>query len=140
MLMSRKSAPESATASGAWPSAATNLIWVAIGVQATLSLKHVAVGHLAARGEHDDGNRMRFPNLAAQGETVRPREHHVEDDDVGKLPADLLEPRPGRRRGPNGEFEARQVLREERAELAVVVDDEDGRHGLTPSSARDVLP
>lgn len=39
----------SATASGAWPSAATNLIWVAIGVQATLSLKHVAVRHLAAR-------------------------------------------------------------------------------------------
>lgn len=36
----------SATASGAWPSAVTNLIWIAIGIQAVLSLKHVPVRHL----------------------------------------------------------------------------------------------
>ncbi|MGM0386492.1 MAG: CBU_0592 family membrane protein [Actinomycetota bacterium] len=39
----------SATVSGAWPLVATNLIWVVIGAQAILSLKHVAVRLLAIR-------------------------------------------------------------------------------------------
>lgn len=39
----------SATASGAWPSAATNLIWVAIGVHAIVSLKRVGLRRLAVR-------------------------------------------------------------------------------------------
>ncbi len=39
----------SATASGAWPSAVTNLIWIAIGIQAVLSLKHVPVRLIAVR-------------------------------------------------------------------------------------------
>lgn len=39
----------SATVSGAWPSAATNLIWVAIGVHAVLSLKRVGIRRRAIR-------------------------------------------------------------------------------------------
>lgn len=40
----------SASANGAWPSAVVNIIWIAIGVQAVLALKHaVVVRHLRAR-------------------------------------------------------------------------------------------
>jgi hypothetical protein len=61
-------------------------------------LRHVVVGtrlephHLVdgvgLRGEHEDRNRAPGTDLAAELESVHPRKHHVEDDEIRVLRVD----------------------------------------------------
>src|SRR5215210_1014933 len=86
-----------------------------------------------AGGEHDDRDAAALADLAADGETVHAGEHHVENDDVGRIGLERAEPlvRTGDR--PDGEAELGEILGEERVQPLVIIDDEHphGVHLLT---------
>ena len=83
-----------------------------------------AVHHVAARGEHDDRHAARLADLPADGEAVHARQHHVEDDDVGRLGLEEAQALVGRRGRDGGEAELAEELDEQRRQRLVVVDQE----------------
>jgi hypothetical protein len=84
-----------------------------------------AVHVLAARGKHEHGDAALRAQLAAEREPVDARQHEVEHDEVHRALLDRAH-----ELAPVGQHRARkpfllQVLRDERAESRVVVDDQD---------------
>ena len=93
------------------------------------------VGHLVARGEHDDRDLALLADLLADGQPVRAGEHDVEDHQVG---LDLAEAGDGLRAVPHAldlVALARQVEPRQLDDVLLVIDDEDlrvhrGSHGV----------
>ena len=88
------------------------------------------VGLLAAGGEHDHGELGARADPAAQLEPVRPRQHHVEHDQVGSSRLDerarIVAVACLERRVPL----ALEVAHDDLADDRLVVDDENGGHAL----------
>jgi hypothetical protein len=76
---------------------------------------HHAVHHLAARGEHDDGQVAAAPDGAAQLEAVHLGQHHVEDGGVKTALGQQLQPRAGAQRLHQFQLEALEVSGQRRA-------------------------
>ena len=87
---------------------------------------------LAAGGEHHDRHAARLAHLAADGEAVHARQHHVEHDDVGRLGLERAQAVVGVCHGLDREAEPAQVLGEQLAERLVVVDQQHSRVGRHP--------
>jgi hypothetical protein len=86
-----------------------------------------AVERLVAGGEHDDRQGRRRAQLAAQGQAVVAGQVQVEHDQVG---ARFVERLPHRRAVGGGQRAVAvrfQVIGQQRADIAVVVDDQNGR-------------
>src|SRR5262245_44508322 len=74
--------------------------------------------------EHDDRHATALAHLAAHGESIDFRQHHVEDDDIGRLAFERLKALPRVERNGDLEVEPAQKPGQECIQLLVVVDQE----------------
>jgi hypothetical protein len=88
-----------------------------------------AVHHLAAGGEHDQGDVAVAPDGAAQLEAVHLGQHDVEDGGVEPALSQPGQSRAGAQGLLQRQIEALEVGRQRGAELGVVVDQQDAGHG-----------
>ena len=91
------------------------------------------------RGEHEDGRVAAPPDLPADLEAVDLRQHQVEDDEVGLVPAVELEARLAVAGGDDRPALLLEVEPEEVDDVPLVVDDQDRLHparGYRPVRAR----
>src|SRR5262249_44119529 len=87
--------------------------------------------HLAARGQHDDGNGdAALAQLPTHRETVHPRQHPVEDDEVVAPAVNLRDGVDPTAANVGGVAFLIQGSRKKEGELRVVLDDE-APHGWT---------
>ena len=87
------------------------------------------VRFIAARGEHEHGHIARAADFSQHLEAIEAGQHHIENDGVPRLRERRIHARRAGVRGGDGVAEGREVIADERAERAVVVDDEDARTG-----------
>ena len=97
-----------------------------------------AVDLFALRGQHDDRDRRRGAQAPAQAQAVLARQHQVEHDQVdpalGQRPVHLAPVA----RDRDAAFVGAQILGHQRADLAVVLDDEDVGVDAMPALCRTV--
>ena len=84
---------------------------------------------IAARGQHDDRHIARAADALQHLEAVEARQHDIEDDSVPRLGHRHFHARRAGVRDRNCVAERREVVSDQDAECAVVVNDEDARSG-----------
>ena len=105
-----------------------------------------AVVVIAARGQHQHGNVGAAAQARKNFKTVQPWHHHVEDDEIERFCFDARERLAAVLCVMEGETLGVEILAEHLHERAVVVDDQNLRHGFTdrmppspPSVATDAV-
>ena len=98
-----------------------------VGVGAELQAHH-AVHHVAARGEHDDGDVALLADGAAELEAVHLGQHHVEDGGFKRAAAQARQSLAGLERLGEFQLEPLKVGFQRWPELFVVVNQQDAVH------------
>ena len=101
---------------------------------------HHAVHHIAARGEHDNGNVAVFADGAAEFKAVHLGQHHIQNRRVKRLAAQQGQALAGARGVGDLQLETLEIRGQRRAELLVVVDQQDTVHGAFLHVAQRTVP
>src|SRR5450759_4709501 len=101
------------------------LEWLADVVVGTGLQADHDVERVAARSQHDDGDRRVAPDLAGNLQAVEAGEHDVEQDKVGPLRPESRQPLEAVGRGGNGKSGPAQAQRSDLADRRVVLDQQD---------------
>ena len=99
------------------------------------------IDRVGAGGEHDDRDRRRPADRAADLEAVHARQHDVEQDEVERLGGEPLEAFAPVGRGRDGEARVAQADRRHLADRRVILDEQDpGVHGFPRAPATRPVP